>query len=111
MNWNQKILEEKKQQGLIRDYKYSKQSNSVELKTGGRIVAKHFQKRSKEKDYIAWNLLFWCNEKAVTLEEEYKFHPERNWRSDWAIAAFKILVEFEGGIFMQKSGHTKCKRH
>lgn len=77
--------------------------------TGGRIVAKHFTKRaSKEKDWMGWNLLYWCNEKAVTLEEEYRFMEDRRFRFDWAIPSLKIAIEYEG-LFSEKSGHTTPK--
>ena len=40
---------------------------------------------------------------------EFKFHPTRKWRADWAWPEEKLIVEMEGGIFgncrrMQKSG-------
>src|SRR5690606_22230578 len=53
----------------------------------------------------SWNLMYWANEHAVELREEYKFHPDRKWRFDWAIPALKIAVEYEG-IFSEKSRHT-----
>ena len=71
-------------------------------------VITHFPKRNQYIDWISWNLMYWCNQNSVVLEEEYKFHPERNWRFDWAIPALKIAIEYEGGIFMQKSGHTSA---
>jgi hypothetical protein len=74
-------------------------------KTGGKKVAKHFPRASKEKDFIAWNLLYWCNEHAVVSEDEYKFHPERKFRFDHAIPSLMIAVEYEG-LFSDKSGHT-----
>lgn len=42
----------------------------------------------------------------LEVTEEYKFHPERKWKFDFAILDHKIAVEKEGGIF----GHgPKCK--
>ena len=66
-------------------------------------------KRNVHLEWISWNLLYWCNQNSVLLEEEYKFHPQRNWRFDWAIPALKIAIEYEGGIFMPKSGHSSAK--
>lgn len=30
---------------------------------------------------------------------EFKFHPVRRWRSDWAIPSAKILIEVDGGVW------------
>lgn len=49
---------------------------------------------------------------------EYKFHPKRKWRFDFAFIVkgskgsnndIKIAVEIEGGLYMPKSGHTNIK--
>lgn len=37
--------------------------------------------------------------------KEFKFHPTRKWRFDWAIPSLKIAVEYEG-IMSEKSRHT-----
>jgi hypothetical protein len=71
---------------------------------GGRVVTRHYHKDHEAKNYISLNLLMWCNEKCLQLQEEYVFHETRKWRFDWAIPAEKIAVEFEGGIFI-KSGN------
>ena len=34
-------------------------------------------------------------------EREYRFHPERKWRFDFAFPAAKVAVECEGGVFVQ----------
>lgn len=80
-----------------------------EVTPGGRKVAKHFKKRSPALDWLGWNLLYWCNDQAVTLEEEYLFHVTRRWRFDWAIPSLMIAVEFEGGVFEKIGGHTTAK--
>ena len=33
------------------------------------------------------------------LEQEYRFHPPRRWRADFAWVDAKILIEIEGGIW------------
>lgn len=30
---------------------------------------------------------------------EYRFHPVRKWRFDWALPHVKIAFEYEGGVF------------
>lgn len=36
-------------------------------------------------------------EECVT---EFRFHPVRRWRADYAILKYKILLEVEGGIYI-----------
>lgn len=31
--------------------------------------------------------------------KEFKFHPVRKWRADYAIPKYKILIEVEGGVW------------
>lgn len=39
-------------------------------------------------------------EDLPTFEREYRFHPSRQWRFDFAWPARKIAVECEGGLFV-----------
>jgi len=34
-------------------------------------------------------------------QAEYKFHPTRRWKADYAHLGLKIIIEQEGGIYMQ----------
>lgn len=36
---------------------------------------------------------------GVECVKEYKFHPERRWRFDFAIPKYKIAIEIDGGIW------------
>lgn len=41
-----------------------------------------------------------CNtDLRVECVKEYKFHPERRWRFDYAIPEHKIALEVEGGVW------------
>ena len=81
---------------------------------GGRKIGKVFDRRkSKGLDFIAKNLFFWCQARALVLEEEYRFHPERKWRFDWAFfiplqgkEPLKVAIEFEGGTFQANTSHN-----
>lgn len=64
-----------------------------------------FPKPSKEKGWISWNLKIWCLERGYELKAEYRFHPERKFRFDWAIPEIMIAIEYEG-LMSEKSGHT-----
>jgi hypothetical protein len=99
-----KDLEKLQKLGKIRGFQV-RELKPVKVEVGGRIVTKHWGKVSKEKDWLGSNLLFWCNEKALTLQEEYKFHVERNFRLDYFIPALKLGIEYEG-IMSEKSRHT-----
>lgn len=59
----------------------------------------------KEVQWMHWNLLYFCNERAMELIKEHRFHPQRFWRFDFAIPAVKIAIEFEG-ITSDQSRHT-----
>jgi len=41
-----------------------------------------------------------------TPEREYKFHPKRKWRIDFAWPKVKLAVEIEGGIYV-RGRHTR----
>ncbi|MDP2346733.1 MAG: DUF559 domain-containing protein [Gammaproteobacteria bacterium] len=53
----------------------------------------------------------WLHLKSYKLEKlfsrEYSFHPDRNWRLDFAIVDHKIGIEVEGGTKYGKSRHSK----
>jgi len=36
---------------------------------------------------------------GVECIKEYKFHPERRWRFDYAIPAHRVALEVEGGVW------------
>ncbi len=43
---------------------------------------------------------------GIECVKEYKFHPERRWRFDYAVPAYKIAIEVEGGVWTQ-GRHTR----
>lgn len=48
------------------------------------------------------------NSLRVDFAREFKFHPLRRWRFDFAIPDLRIAIEYEG-IFSAKSRHTSVK--
>ena len=43
--------------------------------------------------------LLWPSLTKFKLEEEYKFHATRKWRSDFAHISSRVLIEIEGGVW------------
>lgn len=52
------------------------------------------------KDY---SIYFKVIQKQISddIVPEYRFHPIRKWRFDYAIPAKKIAIEIEGGLWLQ----------
>lgn len=49
---------------------------------------------------------------GLDVEKEYRFHPERKWRFDYAIPDLKIAIEIDGGVWIngrhnRASGYIK----
>lgn len=42
----------------------------------------------------------------LDIVKEYRFHPTRRWRFDYAIPSHKIAIEVEGGVWIQ-GRHTR----
>ena len=42
---------------------------------------------------------FLCRSEKIKLEPEYRFHPVRKWRFDFADVKNKIAVEIDGGVW------------
>lgn len=41
---------------------------------------------------------------GIATEREFRFHPERRWRFDFAFPDQKLAVEIQGGIFLAEKG-------
>ena len=41
-----------------------------------------------------------CRAECLNPETQYKFHPSRKWKFDFAWPAIKLAVEVEGGIWI-----------
>ena len=45
-------------------------------------------------------LMLWKASGGPPLEREYRFHDERRWRADFAHLQARVLIEIEGGIWV-----------
>lgn len=97
-------LEKLKAEGKIRDYVIcgGRAAGKTQL---SRLVGKHFKKAHPAKDWMAEQLLAWCQARGIVMHEEYNFNPLRRWRADWCVPDLKLLIEYEG-LSAKKTGHT-----
>lgn len=58
---------------------------------------------------ISVQLEEWCDKNGFKLLNEHRFNLQRKYRFDWAIEEIRTAVEYNGGVFMQKSGHSNIK--
>lgn len=107
--FNQKQLKELQQRGLIRGFRVPEKKKGYSEDRGtanSRILLKD---KPKAILWLDMNLQLWSNEHALSLEMEYRFCQDRRWRFDYAWPAIMLALEYNGGIFMQKSGHSNMK--
>jgi very-short-patch-repair endonuclease len=51
-------------------------------------------------------LKFQMNAIGLYPVDEFRFHPIRKWRFDFAFIEQKLAIECEGGTWQRKGGHT-----
>lgn len=103
MNWTEKHIKGLLYHNKIKGYSADKKKENTPTLPR--------ENKSKALTWLNWNLQYWCNERSLTLETEYKFCDDRGWRFDFCIPAHKIAIEFEGGIFMKNSSHNTAKMY
>lgn len=103
--FNQKQLKELQQMGLIRGFRVPEKKKGYSQDKGIKIP----DPKPKAILWLDMNLQLWSNEHALSLEMEYRFCQDRRWRFDYAWPAIMLALEYNGGIFMAKSGHSNMK--
>jgi len=49
-------------------------------------------------------IMLWKAAGGPELISEYKFHPTRKWRFDFALPDYKLAIEIDGGAFLPFGG-------
>lgn len=72
------------------------------------ILKKEQAKAKRER----WEKQLERDLRAVKIEgfsREFKFHEKRKWLFDFAFIHYRLAVEVDGGIWMDKGGHNTGK--
>jgi len=65
--------------------------------------------KKPKPDYPLFRILIHKTLKAKVVSE-YRFHPVRRWKFDFAVPEFMVAIEIEGGIFAKtRLGHSSGK--
>ena len=80
--------------------------NPAEKATNQQVKKKYSAKKSAAIRWLNKNLWAWCRDNELELKNEFEFAPGRKYASDYAIESWRLLIEYEGGIFMDKAGHN-----
>lgn len=76
------------------------------------VIQKH-RKVRKDAPQVIWlkeTLTWWGKLKGYELNTEYKFHPYRKFKFDFAFLEAMVAIEFEGGIWLKGGGaHSRPK--
>jgi hypothetical protein len=65
--------------------------------------------KDKTKAWMQLMLKAYAEANQLLFLAEYQFDEERRWRFDWALMKDGqplVAIEYEGGVFQKKSGHT-----
>jgi len=76
-----------------------------DAKTGA-TAKKTDPKKSVAIRWLNKNLWLYCRENELELKKEFEFAEGRKFKSDYAIESEKLLIEYEGGVFMARAGHN-----
>ena len=71
-------------------------------------------RRKARSNYSADVMLKWFAEHGLEAVPEYRFHPTRKWRFDFAFLDAKVALEVQGGLFTggrHSRGASLLKEH
>ena len=64
---------------------------------------------AREQEQKQWEDLLWHQIKCMKFPgfiRQYKFHPSRNYEADFCNPSILLILEVDGGTWMDKGGHT-----
>lgn len=106
MSWSLKQIEDLKKEGKISGYFVSEDKPIAAIKKKrGRY------KKGAALTRLEFILKNWAETNNLELITEHKFDPKRLWRFDFFFPSISTAVEFEGGVYSDKSGHKTAKHY
>lgn len=76
------------------------------------VERKKIRKVKRNTAHVDWmreQLTEWAKANGQELQEEYRFNSFRKYRFDFCFVQMRLAIEYQGGIFMKKSGHSSPK--
>jgi very-short-patch-repair endonuclease len=102
MTWTEKQIKELAAAGKIKGYTIPQKPEKYSTNPAKNIPAP----KPRAITWLDMNIQYWCKERSLALEKEYRFDEVRRWRFDYAIVDIKVAVEYEGIFTKGKSRHT-----
>lgn len=102
------VLEEWEREKRTNEYGLAKYADRAIKLIEDWINGQKARDNSKMKSTPSNELYVQLKALKIPFETEYKFHPDRKWRFDYAIIQAKIAIEVHGGVYTQ-GRHTRGK--
>lgn len=102
-NWTEKHVKGLLHQNKIRGYQAPEKNKPLRTQDGEKIKR---SAKSEALEWLQWNLWYWANDHAITMEKEFEFAKPRKFAFDFSFPSIKVACEFEGGLFTENSGHN-----
>lgn len=84
-------------------------AHDVPSPAGERPIAKAAQRARRNPSALETELGGNLTVMQLHAEQQYRFHPERKWRFDFAFPDELVAVELDGGIFAAENGQVAGK--
>lgn len=102
MKFTLKDIQKLSESGKILGYKVHDKNHAF---PEAKLIIERKVYSNKEKQYIYDRLCEYASKHNTKVVTEFKFHPTRKFRFDFAMPELQQSYEYEG-IYNEKSGHT-----